>query len=194
MGAGTIIAAVLVVIIVIIAGIGLFFMGSYNGFVTKGLEVDQKWSLVETQYQRRADLIPNLVSTVKGVANFEQSTLTAVVNARSAWANAGTQEQKVEAANQLDSAISRLLVTVEAYPTLTATQAYKDLMVSLEGTENRISFARNEYNSAVQSYNTAIKVFPGNIVAGMFGFTPKTFYQSKPGSEDAPVVDFNVSN
>ena len=193
MGAGTTIGIILVAVIVIIAAIALFFMGSYNGFVTKGLEADTKWSLVETQYQRRADLIPNLVSTVKGVANFEQSTLTAVVNARSAWASAGTQEQKVDAANQLDSAISRLLVTVEAYPTLTATQAYKDLMVSLEGTENRISFARNEYNSAVQSYNTAIKVFPGNMIAGMFGFTPKKFYESKPGSEDSPVVDFNVS-
>ncbi|MEI7580154.1 MAG: LemA family protein, partial [bacterium] len=138
------------------------------------------------------DLIPNLVSTVKGVANFEQTTLTAVVNARSAWASAGTQEQKVDAANQLDSAISRLLVTVEAYPTLTATQAYKDLMVSLEGTENRISFARGEYNTAVQSYNAAIKTFPGNVMAGMFGFSPKKFYESKPGSEDSPVVDFNV--
>lgn len=192
MGAGTTIGIVLVILLVIVGMVALFFMGSYNGFVTKGLEADQKWSLVEAQYQRRADLIPNLVSTVKGVANFEQTTLIAVVNARSAWANAGTQEQKVDAANQLDSAISRLLVTVEAYPTLTATQAYKDLMVSLEGTENRISFARGEYNTAVQSYNAAIKTFPGNVMAGMFGFTPKKFYESKPGSEDSPVVDFNV--
>jgi len=193
MGAGTTIAIVLVIILVLVGMVALFFMGTYNGFVTKGLEADQKWSLVEAQYQRRADLIPNLVSTVKGVANFEQTTLTAVVNARSAWASAGTQEQKVDAANQLDSAISRLLVTVEAYPTLTATQAYKDLMVSLEGTENRISFARGEYNTAVQSYNAAIKTFPGNVMAGMFGFTPKKFYESKPGSENTPVVDFNVS-
>ena len=190
MGLGTYLIIGVVFILIILGSIGLSFMGSYNGFVSKGLDVDEKWSAVETQYQRRADLIPNLVSTVKGVANFEQETLTEVIAARSAWASAGTQEQKVDAANQIDSAISRLLVTVEAYPTLTATQAYKDLMVTLEGTENRISFVRVEYNASVKVYNKSIQSFPGNILAGMFGFSVKPFFEAKAGSEDSPVVDF----
>lgn len=192
MGLGTSIAIILVIILIVFGVIALAFIGMYNGFIAGEQKVDQRWSLVENQYERRADLIPNLVSTVKGVANFEQSTLQAVVEARSAWAKAGTMDEKVEAANTLDSAIARLLVTVEAYPTLTATQAFKDLMVQLEGTENRISFARDEYNTAVQLFNTSIKSFPGNIISNMYGFKEKKLYKSKPGAEETPLVDFNA--
>jgi LemA protein len=135
-------------------------------------------------------LIPNLVSTVKGAANFEQETFTAVTAARSQWQSAGTRDDKVTAANSFDSALSRLLVTVEAYPQLKATQAFTDFMTQLEGTENRIAVARRDYNQAVQTYNVRIRRFPSNILAGIFGFDAEKMFEATEGASSAPSVQF----
>jgi LemA protein len=180
----------LYVVLGIVVLILLWMWVGYNGLISSKAAVDTSWSNVETTYQRRFDLIPNLVSTVKGAANFEQSTLTQVTNARSAWANAKTTGDRIAAAQTLDAGLSRLLVTVEAYPQLQATQAFRDLMTQLEGTENRITVARRDYNEAVKSYNIRVQRFPTNILAGMFGFAPATLFQSTPGAENAPKVDF----
>lgn len=173
--------------------LGFWLMGSYNGFVAGKANVDNAWAQVETQYQRRADVVPNLVSTVKGAANFEQETFTEVTAARSAWAQAntaGSREQQIAAAQNFDSALSRLLVTVEAYPQLQATQAFRDLMVQLEGTENRIATARRDYNDAVTTYNVSVRSFPGALIAGIFGFSAEETFKAAEGSDTAPVVDF----
>lgn len=171
----------------------LWVFSTYNSLVTEKENVDTSWRQVETQYQRRFDLIPNLVSTVRGASNFEQETLTAVTEARTNWLNADQSDDRtaeVAAAQQADSALSRLLVTVEAYPQLQATQAYRDLMVQLEGTENRIGTARRDYNETVRTYNLLVKRFPGNILAGMFGYEAEPGFDATPGAEDAPTVDF----
>jgi LemA protein len=171
----------------------LWVWSGYNGLVSSKGNVDAQWAQVETQYQRRFDLVPNLVSTVKGAANFEQSTLTAVTAARTQWMQAPSRNEKVDAAGTFDSALSRLLVTVEAYPQLQATQAFRDLMTQLEGTENRIATARRDYNNAVMSYNVKVRQFPANILAGMFGFEAEKSFESAPGSEKAPSVNFESS-
>ncbi len=173
--------------------IGLWAVTSYNGLVTEKGNVDRQWAQVETQYQRRVDLVPSLVGTVKGAANFEQETFKEVTEARSAWAQAktlGDRGQEIAAAGGFDSALSRLLVTVEAYPQLQATQAFRDLMTQLEGTENRIAVARKDYNDAVFSYNVRVQRFPGSFAAMIFGFAPEKSFEAAPGSDKAPVVDF----
>ncbi|HVW66358.1 MAG TPA: LemA family protein [Candidatus Peribacteraceae bacterium] len=178
------------VIVVIVLIVGWIWSG-YNRLVTEKANVDNTWRQVETQYQRRADLIPNLVQTVKGASNFEQSTLTAVTNARTQWLNAsGNRSAEVSAAQNMDSALSRLLVTVESYPQLQATQAYRDLMTQLEGTENRIAVARKDYNDEVRNYNVLVQTFPTNILAGQFGYTVEKGFESAPGTENAPTVNF----
>lgn len=172
---------------------GFWLVGSYNGLVTSKGFVEKQWSQVETQEQRRMDLVPNLVSTVKGAANFEQSTLQAVTEARSAWAKAtdeGDRAGQVQAATAFESSLSRLLVTVEAYPQLQATQAFRDLMTQLEGTENRISVARKDFNDAVYAYNVRVRTFPGAITARLFGFGPEQPFQAAEGAETAPTVTF----
>lgn len=173
---------------------GLWLMGSYNALVTLDENVNQKFAAVEVQYQRRFDLIPNVIKTVEGSANFEKSTLQAVVEARSAWANpSANTAEKITAANNFDSALSRLLVTVEAYPDIKSTQAFRDLTVELEGTENRVAFARNEYNETTTEYNKATRMFPSNIMATLFGFEKnKELFSATKGSETAPQVDFNI--
>jgi LemA protein len=174
--------------------VGFWMWMSYNSLVTERQNVDTAWNQVETQYQRRFDLVPNLVSTVKGAANFEQKTLTDVTNARTQWMNAdasGSRDAKVAAAGQFDSAMSRLLVTVEAYPQLQATQAFRDLMTQLEGTENRISTARMDYNDAVRDYNLTVRRFPGNLLADMFGYQVETGFQSDDNADKAPDVNFD---
>lgn len=170
----------------------LFLWSGYNGLVSSQEFVKNKWADVQTQYQRRVDLVPNLVNTVKGAADFEQSTITAVVEARSAWAKAqsGTINDQVKAATGFDSALSRLLVTVEAYPQLKATEAYRDLMTQLEGTENRVAVARRDYNEAVRLYNLKVRTVPSNIVAGLFGFGLTETFAADEGAEKAPQVDF----
>lgn len=181
-------------VVVVVAVLSALWLGvSYNRFVRLRGVVSTAWSQVETQYQRRIDLIPNLVATVKGAANFEQSTFVQVTEARSAWAQAkavGDRSQEIAAAGAFDSAFSKLLVTVEAYPQLQATQAYRDLMTQLEGTENRVSVARKDYNDAVFSYNVAIQSFPGLIAAHVLGFTSQVPFKASAGAENAPAVDF----
>jgi LemA protein len=179
-----------IVVIAVIVLIILSTISLYNGLVRSEVNVDNAWGNVQVQYQRRADLIPNLVETVKGAADFEQGTLTEITAARSAWTNARTPEEQVAAANGMESALSRLMVVVENYPTLTATQNFQDLQAQLEGTENRVSVERQRYNTAVQDFNTKARVFPTNIVAGMFGFKQRTFFASASGAENAPVVVF----
>ncbi len=169
----------------------IWLFSGYNGLVSQRETVDNKWNQVETQYQRRFDLVPNLVSTVKGAANFEQSTFTAIAEARSQWQGAaGNRTAQVGAAQSLDSALSRLILTVEAYPQLQATQAFRDLMTQLEGTENRIAVARKDYNDAVRDYNVRVKSFPTNVLAGMFGFTAEKGFEASQAASSAPSVNF----
>lgn len=177
----------LVVVLVVLAG---WAWTGYNGFVGQEENVKNAWAQVETNYQRRIDLVPNLVNTVKGAANFEQSTLTAVTEARTQWMGATTRQDKLAAAQNMEGALGRLLVTVEAYPQLKATEAFRDLMTQLEGTENRISTARKDYNDAVKVYNVAIRRFPSNLLAGMFGFMQEQPFEAAEGAGTAPAVNF----
>jgi LemA protein len=178
------------VILGVIVLIGFWLASGYNGLVTAQESVDGSWSQVETQYQRRIDLIPNLVSTVKGAADFEQETFTQVTAARSQWQNAGSRGEQIAAAGNFDGALGRLLVTVESYPQLQATQSFRDFMVQLEGTENRISTARRDFNETVRSFNVRVKRFPTNLLASMFGFDAEKFFEAAEGSDQAPNVEF----
>jgi LemA protein len=191
---------VVIAFFVVVAALGL--MGSYNRLVKLQQSVDQSWAQVQNVYQRRADLIPNLVNTVSGAANFEKSTLIAVTDARAsvgrvqldankAPTDAAQLEQFQAAQGQLSNALSRLLVVVERYPELKANQSFLGLQAQLEGTENRISVERGNFNTAVQNYNTAVRSFPTNLIAGMFGFAPRPFFAAQPGAEKAPAVNFN---
>lgn len=171
----------------------------YNTMVSKDENVKAKWAQVENAYQRRADLIPNLVSTVKGAAQHEQGTLTAVVEARakatSVTVNPDDLSEEAIAKFQqsqdaLSQSIGRLLVSVEAYPDLKANSNFQELQAQLEGTENRISVERRAYNEAVQDYNTTVRSFPNNIMAGIFGFKAKGTFQAAAGSDKAPTVSF----
>ena len=182
-----ILGAISVFIIIIISSI----VGTYNGLVTLDESVNGQWANVESSYQRRMDLIPNLVATVQGAADFEQETFTEITKARSAWTNAGNPGDKIAAANSMESALSRLLVTVENYPDLKATLAFRDLQVQLEGTENRINVERSRYNEAIKNYNTKRRKFPNMILAGMFGFENRNPFEAQVGAETAPTVDFN---
>src|SRR5881275_1489554 len=190
----------LLVFIVIIAAVALG--GSYNRLVRLQQSVDQSWAQVQNVYQRRANLIPNLVNTVSGAANFEKSTLVEVTNARASVGRVqldpnkaptdSAQIQQFQAAQgQLSNALSRLLVVVERYPEIKANQNFLGLQAQLEGTENRISVERGNFNTSVQNYNTAVRSFPTNFIAGMFGFAPRPFFAAQPGAERAPAVNFN---
>ncbi len=189
----------LIVIIVILLLGGMYGCSSYNGLVQKDETVNEAWSKVQSQYQRRADLIPNLVNTVKGAADFEKSTLTGVIEARSKASSINlnadqlTPEnmQKFQAAQeQLSGALSRLLVTVERYPDLKANQNFLELQAQLEGTENRIAVARNDFNTVVRDYNQSVRTFPTTIFAGMFGFPVKGFFEASQAAQNAPTVQF----
>ena len=171
----------------------------YNGLVSMDEGVQTKWADVETQYQRRADLIPNLVNTVKGYAAHESETLQAVVEARAKATSVNIDPSNMsaeqianfqKAQDGVSSALSRLLVTVEKYPDLKANENFKELQAQLEGTENRISVARRDYNEAARKYNTTLRSFPKNILAGMFGFEKKAYFEAQEGSEQAPTVQF----
>ena len=188
-------------IILIVLALILFVGGcnTYNGLVNQDQNVNETWAKVQSAYQRRADLIPNLVNTVRGYADFERGTLTDVVNARAKAtsvnidANNMTPEalqQFQEAQGGLSSALSRLLVTVERYPELKANQNFLELQSQLEGTENRIKVARDEFNTAVRSYNVKVKSFPTNLLAGIFGFSSKPYFEADAGAEKAPEVSF----
>jgi LemA protein len=183
----------------IVLGIVMWGTKVYNNIVTQQEAVTSQWGNVETQYQRRADLIPNFVNTVKGAADFEQETLTRVIEARAKATQVTIDPTKMTAENmqqfqqaqgELSSALSRLMVVVEKYPELRATQNFRDLQVELEGTENRISVERRKFNEVAQSFNTYVKRFPQNFIAGMFGFTAKPYFESMEGAEKAPEVKF----
>ncbi len=193
---GLVIAGFLVLVV-----LGVISWGTkiYNGMVSMQESVTSQWGNVETAYQRRSDLIPNFVNTVKGAANFEQTTLTQVIEARSKATAVNIDptkmtsenlEQFQQAQGQLSSALSRLMVVVERYPELKATQNFRDLQVELEGTENRISVERRKFNEVAQVYNTYIKRFPQNFLAGMFGFQSKPYFKSAEGADKAPEVKF----
>lgn len=181
--------------------LGLAAIGIYNGLVRSSQEVEKQWAQVENVYQRRADLIPNLVSTVSGAANFEKSTLQEVTAARASVGqirlppnqapnDPATLAQFQQAQDSLSGALSRLLVVAERYPDLKASAGFRDLQVQLEGSENRITVERQRFNEAVQTYNTRVKTFPGSVFAGIFGFPPKPYFSAKPGSDTPPKVDF----
>ncbi|MCX6321210.1 MAG: LemA family protein [Bacteroidia bacterium] len=183
----------------VILGIVSWGTKIYNGMVTMNEGVTSQWGNVETAYQRRSDLIPNFVNTVKGAANFEQTTLIQVIEARSKATSVTIDPTKMTAENmqqfqqaqgQLTSALSRLMVVVEQYPQLKATQNFRDLQVELEGTENRISVERRKFNEVALSYNTYVKRFPQSFLAGMFGFQAKPYFESVEGAEKAPEVKF----
>lgn len=187
--------------VIVIVAIMIFAWGSrvYNGMVTMQEAVTSQWGNVETQYQRRADLIPNFVNTVKGAANFEQSTLTQVIEARAKATSVKIDptnmtpealQQFQSAQGELSNALGRLMVVVEKYPELRATQNFRDLQVELEGTENRISVERRKFNEVAQSYNIYIRRFPQNFLAGMFGFQSKPYFEAMEGAEKAPEVNF----
>jgi LemA protein len=191
----------LAIIVIVVIIIGVSAWGSYNSFVTEQQNVESKWAQVQNVYQRRADLIPNLVATVKGYAAHESSVLQAVTESRSQVGsikmtpeilNNPAEFQKFQQAQAgLGSALSRLLVVMERYPDLKANQNFLELQSQIEGTENRINNERRHFNEAAQAYNTRILRFPGNIFARLFGFEKKEFFQSAPGSENAPKVDFS---
>jgi LemA protein len=192
----------LAVLVVIVLIVGISVAGTYNRLVTLSQEVDKQWAQVENQYQRRSDLVPNLVATVQGAAQFEKSTLEDVVRARAsvgqATVNPGqaptdpAQLAKFEQAQQaLGSALSRLLVVVEKYPELKANANFRDLQAQLEGTENRIAVERMRFNETAQAYNTALLRFPTNITGRLLGFKEKPYFHATPGSEKPPAVNFN---
>ncbi len=200
---GCLIGLVVGVVLIIIIGISLysFVKSTYNGMVTMEENVTQKWAQVENVYQRRADLIPNLVEVVKGYASHERETLQAVVEARSkvgGQVNIGPEmlnnpeafAQFQQTQGALTSALQRLMVVVERYPELKADQRFADLQVQLEGTENRISVERGRFNESVQAFNTNIRVFPANVVAGFFGFQQKVYFKADAGAEKVPEVKF----
>src|SRR5213596_3731352 len=200
-GCGVVIAIVLFVVVVAAISIA----GTYNRLVRLQQTVDQSWAQVQNVYQRRADLIPNLVNTVSGAANFEKSTLTEVTNARAsvgrvqldpnkAPTDAAQLEQFQAAQGQLSNALSRLLVVVERYPELKANQNFMGLQAQLEGTENRISVERSNYNEVVQRFNTSVRSFPTMLIAGMLGFSPRPFFNAQAGAERAPNVNFNFGS
>ena len=190
-----VIAVIAVLVLIIYSSVS----GTYNGMVTANEEVEAKWAQVTTDYQRRMDLIPNLVSTVKGYADFEQETLTAVIEARSKATSitidpsnlsASAMQQFQQAQGGVSSALGRLLVSVERYPELKANQNFLELQSQLEGTENRIANSRRKFNESTRAYNVYIKKFPKNIYANMFGFDQKPYFEADKGAESAPKVEF----
>lgn len=186
-----------------VAGLGLLVVmviGSYNGLVSSRETVRTEFGNLQAQYQRRADLIPNLVETVQGAADFEQETLTEVIEARAAATSIQVNPEDLDnakiaevqtAQGELSQALGRLLAVSEAYPQLTATQAFRDLSVSLEGTENRINQARASFNEVARPYNTKIQRFPTSVTASIFGFDEFNYFEANEGAQDAPQVDFN---
>ncbi len=190
---------ILIVIAVIILSIFFWFKNTYNGMVTMQENVSAQWSNVENQYQRRLDLIPNLVNTVKGYAEHEQNTLNRVVEARAKATqmqinldnlDEATMKKLNAVQGELSTALSRLMAISENYPDLKANENFRDLQAQIEGTENRIAVERRKFNNTARAYNTSIRQFPQNMLAGMFGFTPKPYFEANAEAENAPKVEF----
>lgn len=189
----------LLIVLAIIVVLGFFGCNSYNGLVTADQSVKQAWSNVETNYQRRTDLYSSVIRTIEGSANFEKSTLREVLEARSKATavqvnidDPASLAAYQQAQSQLQGSFSRLMAVVEAYPDLKTTTAFRDFQTQIEGTENRINVARQDYNKVVQDYNLKVKRFPNNIFAGIFGYKEKPFYKSDAGSEKAPDIKFDI--
>ncbi len=181
---------IIAVVVVLIFMIGGWVFGNYNAIIAFDEEVSNAWANVQSAYQRRMDLIPNLVNTVKGYAEHEEGVLTAVTEARAKASGANSVPQQMAAQNELSSALSRLMVVVEAYPDLKASQNFTALQDELAGTENRINVARNRYNEAVKQYNRKIRQFPGAMFASMFGFEKREFFEAPQEAAQAPSVEF----
>lgn len=175
--------------IIVVVLILLWFILAFNSLIKKDESVKTQWAQVQTQYQRRIDLIPNLVEATKDYIQFESALLQNITSLRSQWMNAKTTEEQVDASNKLDSALSRLLIVYENYPELQSIEALRALMDELSGTENRIAVERQRYNLAVKEYNIGIKTFPNVIVSGILGYDNKQYYESVNGAENAPNVD-----
>lgn len=180
--------AVVIVIAVIIGILVISSIGAYNSMVTMSEDVDAQWAVVESKLQRRYDLIPNLVNSVKGIMDQEKEVFKNIADARARLAGAGTTEEEVAASNELEGALARLLVVMENYPELRSVESVNNLMDELAGTENRISVERDRYNTVVREYNGSIKRFPRNILAGVFVFQPKLYFEATEGAETAPEV------
>ncbi|UAY54262.1 LemA family protein [Arachidicoccus terrestris] len=188
-----------IILVIIAIVLGVYGCNGYNGLVKQDQQVQQVWSNVETNYQRRTDLYNSVIKTIQGSANFEKSTLNDVISARSKATsvtvdiNDPESLAKYQAAQaQLQGAFSRLMAVSEAYPDLKTTKAFQDFQTQIEGTENRINVARRDYNAAVNSYNLTVKTFPKNILSGLFGFHAKAYYKADPGSEKAPDINFDI--
>ena len=184
---------------IILGGIVLWGISAYNGMIGKEQNANEAWANVESAYQRRMDLIPNLVNTVKGYADFEQETLTKVIEARASATQVKIDPSRItpeqfaqfqQAQAGLGGALSRLLAVAEGYPNLKANQNFLELQAQLEGTENRINVSRNRYNETVREFNGAIKRFPGNLIAGITGFEARSFFEAQEGADKAPEVKF----
>uniref|UniRef100_UPI00406C80E4 LemA family protein n=1 Tax=Neobacillus sp. FSL H8-0543 TaxID=2954672 RepID=UPI00406C80E4 len=178
------------IIVAVLVIFGAMLMSSYNNFVSLEENVDQSYAQIENQLQRRLDLIPNLVNTVKGYASHEEEVITSISDARARLAGANTVEEEANANAELSGALSRLLVVVENYPNLKADRQFTQLMDELSGTENRISVARKDYNDQVAIYNKKVKRFPGALIAGITGFDEKEYFNADPKAAEAPEVDF----
>jgi len=179
---------IIIGIVAVVIVVGLF--SYYNKFITQNEQIDGQWAQVEAQYQRRFDLIPNLVESVKGIMGQEKDVFGMIADARTKYAGAGTVNEKAAAATEVESALSRLLVVMENYPQLKSAENVNTLMAQLEGTENRISVERGRFNDEVRNYNVLVKRFPGNMIAGMFGFSERNYFEATTGSEQAPKVEF----
>lgn len=175
---------------VVVAILAIFFISSYNGLVSKETTVDEKWAQVDNQLKRRADLIPNLVNSVKGLTSHEKDIVDSVTKARAQMAGNGTPNEKLKADQELSSALSRLMVVVENYPNIKSDTGFKTIMDNLEGTENRLAVARKDYINSVADFNKKLKTFPTNMVGGMFGFEKKDQFKADEKDKEAPKVDF----
>jgi len=184
--------AIIAVVVIVIIIFGAIIIGTYNSLVFKDVEVQNKWGFVESAYQRRLDLIPNLVSTVKGSSDFEKTTQTQIATLRSQISNAKNPNDMKDIDTKTSNLIRDINIQVEAYPDLKSTENFRALQDELAGSENRIKFERDNYNIAVTSYQTATRTFPGNIFAGMFGFLPDKykFFEANKGAENPPIVNF----
>lgn len=176
--------------VIVVVGI-LYFTSFYNNLVTKTQNIDGQWAQVETQYQRRFDLIPNLVNTVKGLFEQEQAVFGQIAEARTKYAGAKSVDEKAAAATELEGALGRLLVIVENYPEIKSDEAVAQLMDDLAGTENRIAVERRRFNDLVLDYNTTIRRVPANLIAPMFGFSARAYFEAAEGAEEAPKVEFD---
>lgn len=181
------------IIVIILVVLALLFIPKYNSLVTAEESVVSKWAQVENQLQRRYDLIPNLVESVKGYANHEKEVIASITEARAQMGSAHSPKEQAIANDALNGALSRLLVVVENYPNLKADANFRQLMDELAGTENRLAVAREDYNNEVQAFNKTVKRFPGNLIAGMFGFEQKEYFKAAAGAEKAPSIDFGSS-